>query len=297
MSEQAADRVIRQMGWLDPVGDVIQKIVGGIYGALGAPGRLLKDVAHGQKLLGHPAHPAITDVPLGAWTVGVVADFTAYATHAIPQSAGDLALLVGVLAGLAAAVTGYTDHHETYGHERRVATVHGLLMTTVLVLEVVSLLLRWKGGEGVHGTAVGISTVGYALAVFGAYFGGHLAFGLGTMVNRNAFAEAPEGFVEVGRAADFPEGKLTRVQAGTMPALVVRTESGLHAIAATCSHAGGPLDEGSLEGDVVTCPWHGSRFCVRDGAVRNGPATFPQPAFEVREAGGKVELKIAQPLH
>ena len=43
-----------------------------------------------------------------------------------------------------------------------------------------------------------------------------------------------------------------------------------YAISATCSHAGGPLDEGKLEGNVVECPWHGSRFCMRDGRVLTG---------------------------
>lgn len=297
MSEQVADRAIRKLNWLDPLADFIQKVVGGIYGGLGGPGRLLKDTLHGQKLLGHPLHPALTDVPLGAWSAGVVADYLAHFTRAVPEAAGDVALLVGVLAAAVAAVSGYTDHHETYGHERRVATVHGLLMTIVILVELVSLLLRWKAGEGAHPTAVAVSTIGLGLGLFGAYFGGHLSFGMGTMVNHNAFAEGPEDFVAVGTAKDFPEGALKRVQAGPMPVLMVRTKSGLHAIAATCSHAGGPLDEGTLEGDVVTCPWHFSRFCVRDGATRSGPATFPQPALEVREHGGRVEVKLAQPLH
>ena len=117
------------------------------------------------------------------------------------------------------------------------------------------------------------------------------------MVNRNAFAEAPEDFVAVGAPADFPEGKLVRVSAAGMSVLVVRRGDALQAIAAVCSHAGGPLDEGELDGDVVICPWHGSRFCLASGKVRSGPATFGQPVFAVREIDGRVELKPAVPLH
>src|SRR5205807_10289517 len=150
------------------------------------------------------------------------------------------------------------------GHERRVATAHGLTMILVVGLDAVSLALRWWASSSAHPLAVGLSTAGFAVVLVGGYLGGHLVFGIGTMVNRNAFAEGPAEYVAVGASTDFPEGTLRRVDAGGMPALVVRREGRLFAIAATCSHAGGPLDEGTLEGTRVTCPWHGSIFCVTD---------------------------------
>ncbi len=297
MAESKIDRLVRSQGWLEPVGDFIQRVVGGIYGALGAPGRFLKDVAHGTKVLGHPLHPALTDVPLGAWTVAVAADLLHYAIPSLPTAVGDIGVGFGLLAGLAAAVTGYTDHHDTFDQERRYATLHGLLMTLVLVVMAVSVVLRWKAGSGAHGLAVGLALVGLLIALTGAFLGGHLVFGIGTMVNHNAFATGPEDFVAVGKASEFTEGALKLVQAGDMPVLMTRVDGRLHAIASTCSHAGGPLNEGTLEGDVVTCPWHFSRFCVRDGAVRGGPATFPQPALTVLEEHGQVKVKLAHPLH
>ena len=297
MAEAPIDRFIKTQGWLDSVGDLIQKIVGGIYGGLGAPGRFLKDLAHGTKPLGHPLHPALTDIPLGAWTVAVAADLIHYAVPSLPTAVGDVALGFGIVGALGAAITGYTDHHETFGHERRVATLHGLLMTVVLVVVLVSLGLRWQGGADAHGLAVGLAAVGLVICLVSAYLGGHLTFAIGTMVNRNAFAQGPEEYIAVGRVEDFAEGALTLVEAGPMPVLVARANGTIHAIANTCSHAGGPLNEGTLEGDIVTCPWHGSRFCVRDGRVEGGPATFSQPALDVREHEGKVEVKLAQPLH
>ena len=67
------------------------------------------------------------------------------------------------------------------------------------------------------------------------------------------------------------------------------------ALAATCSHLGGPLDQGKREGDTVVCPWHGSRFdlCIGRGA-RRGPAVYPQPRYETRLRSGKVEVRIAK---
>jgi nitrite reductase/ring-hydroxylating ferredoxin subunit len=66
------------------------------------------------------------------------------------------------------------------------------------------------------------------------------------------------------------------------------------AIAATCSHLGGPLAEGEREGDVVVCPWHGSRFDLCSGEVRGGPAVYPQPRYETRIRSGKVEIRAAK---
>lgn len=297
MSEPWLDRFVSHQGWLDPLGEAIQQVVGALYRGLGAPGRLLKDLAHGTKPLGHPLHPALTDVPLGAWTVAVAADLIHYAVPALPTAVGDVALGFGLVGAVGSAVTGYTDHHETFGHERRVATLHGLLMTVVTVLMLASLGLRWQGGAGAHGGAVGLAAIGLLLGLAGAFLGGHLTFGIGTMVNRNAFASGPEDFVAVAAAAEVQEGVLKLVQAGSMAVLLTRVGGRAHAIANTCSHAGGPLNEGSLDGDVVTCPWHGSRFCVLDGRVVGGPATFAQPSLIVREHEGQIEVKLAAATH
>ncbi|HET9051857.1 MAG TPA: hypothetical protein VFO60_09140, partial [Candidatus Dormibacteraeota bacterium] len=75
MGESFIDRLVDRQGWLERAGDALQGLVGGVYGALGRPGRALKNVMHGTTVLGHPLHPAVTDVPLGAWVVGAVADY------------------------------------------------------------------------------------------------------------------------------------------------------------------------------------------------------------------------------
>ncbi len=54
----------------------------------------------------------------------------------------------------------------------------------------------------------------------------------------------------------------------------------------------GSLADGELSGDQVTCPWHGSVFCLRDGSVVRGPATAPQPSFETRIVDGAVEVRL-----
>jgi nitrite reductase/ring-hydroxylating ferredoxin subunit/uncharacterized membrane protein len=297
MAVPLIDQIIRRQTWLEKVGDVLQGAVGGFYGVLGRPGRTLKNLLHGTTLLGHPLHPAVTDVPIGAWAVGVVADYVAHFTSRIPTAAGDVGLAVGLAVAALAVATGLTDYHETVDHERRVGTAHGLTMLIVVVIDAASLVLRWAAGPSLHPLAVGLSTAGFGLVLTGAYLGGHLVFGIGTMVNHNAFAEAPEDYIAIGQSSDFLEGQMRRAMAGPMPVLGIRRNGRLHVIGNVCSHAGGPLDEGTLDGDRVTCPWHASQFRIADGRVKGGPATFGQPLFAVRETDGSVEVKLADPLH
>jgi nitrite reductase/ring-hydroxylating ferredoxin subunit len=64
------------------------------------------------------------------------------------------------------------------------------------------------------------------------------------------------------------------------------------AISGTCPHWGGPLAEGKLlDGAVVECPWHASRFNLQDGRVQQGPASSPVNVFETRIRNGNVEVR------
>jgi nitrite reductase/ring-hydroxylating ferredoxin subunit/uncharacterized membrane protein len=297
VAERLVDRLVRSQNWMDRLADVIQKLTEGTYKFLGAPGRGLRNLLHGTTLLGHPLHPAVTDLPIGAWTVGVVLDYLAVYGHAVPAAAGDIALLVGVIAALLATASGYTDFNETVDHERRVALTHGLTMSLVVVIEIASLLLRWLDGGGGHPVAIGLATAGLVVAYVGGYIGGHVVFSMGTAVNRNAFYAGPQDYVEVGSSNDFAENQLRRVMVEDLPVLLVRQGGKLCAIGAVCSHAGGPLDEGTLENGTVTCPWHGSKFDVCTGAVQGGPATFGAPQLTVREVDGRVSVKPTVPLH
>lgn len=100
-------------------------------------------------------------------------------------------------------------------------------------------------------------------------------------------------FVKVGTTADFEglkTGKL--VQAGGQSLAVFKVDGNYYAIENTCPHAGGPLAEGPLTGDVVTCPWHGSRFNVTTGAVLSPPAKRSVKSFPVRITGSDVEVRV-----
>jgi nitrite reductase/ring-hydroxylating ferredoxin subunit len=75
--------------------------------------------------------------------------------------------------------------------------------------------------------------------------------------------------------------------------MLVRSGSRIRALHDRCSHRGCSLAEGDLDGDVIECGCHGSRFRLDDGAIERGPATTPQPVLDVREAGGSIEVRLA----
>jgi nitrite reductase/ring-hydroxylating ferredoxin subunit len=116
-------------------------------------------------------------------------------------------------------------------------------------------------------------------------------YGKGIGVNHVAFEGGSDDFVAVMKTQDLAEGKLTRVDAAGIPAVLLRQGKSIYAIAATCSHLGGPLDEGTVNDGVVQCPWHGSCFRMSDGSIVHGPATYAQPTFAVRLRDGNIELR------
>ena len=83
---------------------------------------------------------------------------------------------------------------------------------------------------------------------------------------------------------------VVRQMLGEVPVAAVRLSGAVHVLADRCSHMTGPLSDGELADGCLTCPWHGSVFRLTDGSVAQGPATAPQPAFEVREAGGAIQV-------
>jgi nitrite reductase/ring-hydroxylating ferredoxin subunit len=275
-------RLAKQLADLaEPLDDVAEPV----QEAVKAMPQPVRDVLDGV-WLGNPLHPALTDVPLGAWTTALVLDFAG-------SEAADDALAVGILGAIPAALTGLNDWSHLKDDERRIGVVHALLNTMGLVLNVASLVARRDGHRGLGRVLSGVAYLGSALS---AHLGGHLSFGLGVRVNRTAFESPRERYAPVCDESELEGGKLVGVQLEDEAVVVSRSETSgeVCAIAATCSHMGGPLADGEREGDVVVCPWHGSRFDICSGEVRGGPAVYPQPRYEARVRAGKVEIRAAQ---
>ena len=101
-------------------------------------------------------------------------------------------------------------------------------------------------------------------------------------MNHDAWEGGSDDFVAVMNLEDLAEGKLTRVDAAGIPAVLLKQGTAIYAIGAVCTHFAGALDEGTCEDGMVTCPWHGSRFRMSDGSVVNGPAVYAEPTFAVQ---------------
>lgn len=271
--------------------DGLQGIIQKVLGASGKPSRHLKSFLNGT-WLGHPLHPLITDIPITSWVLTAVFDIIWLISRTSWSAYGAfVTVIVGLLAALAAAVTGLVDWSDTYGAERRVGLNHAIFNTVALLFYLVSFVLRLLAGPGDGLVAVILGFVGLVSVAYAGYLGGDMVFTKGTGVNHTAWEAAGEDYEAVMPVADVQEGTLYRVTVAGVPVILLRQGEQFSAISATCPHAGGPLNEGPLTGNIVECPWHGSRFCISDGRVLTGPAVVNAPRYAVRIDNGQVALK------
>src|SRR5512140_994174 len=282
--------------WLDGVGNAFGAIVSAIYKVPGTG--VLKNVLHGTWPLGHPLHPAITDATVGGYTAMVVVDVVYLFTREPGLlRAADALLVFSFLTSLVSILSGLTDWNDTYAEERRNGMLHALIMVTATVLFIVSLWIRVAGPLSQRELAIAISFVGWIVMTAAAYLGGEMVFGYGTQVNRQAWSEVGGKWQKLDVAANGLEDR-TPVVGKTKDGVdifVAKLDGQIFAIANVCTHAGGPLNEGTWVGAdrcEIQCPWHGSRFCVKDGAAKSGPASFDEPSFETRVSEqGFVEIR------
>ena len=237
--------------------------------------------------LGHPLHPLLTDVVVGAWISGAVLDLLGGDKRA--EAADDL-VAVGLLAALPAALTGVSDWAELKDGSRRVGTAHAVGNLAAIGLQSGSWLLRRRAHRS---AGVALSAGGLIVSALTAWLGGHLSFGRGVGVDQTVFEDPPTGWTAVIDEDKLAEGKLVRRSANGTGVVLVRHRGRIHALTDRCSHRGCSLSEGSFDGTAITCGCHGSRFAL-DGSLLRGPATASQPALESRVRDDRVEVRRAR---
>jgi nitrite reductase/ring-hydroxylating ferredoxin subunit/uncharacterized membrane protein len=275
---------LENAGTLDPVVGAVRRIV---RSALSS--QRVRDLLNGV-WLGHPLHPSLTHLPIGAWTAAGVLD-------ALPGTGNSAATMIasGCIGYVPTIAAGWTDWSDLHEQQQRVGLVHAAAGAFAFTCYVASLAAR-AGGNRFRGKLW--SYTGLVFVGVTGYLGGHLAFRQAAGVNH---VEAiphlfPDGWHDIGTFDDFPDGELTQRSIDGIELLVVRRGRHVNVLANVCSHLGAPLSEGTFiaaDGQgCVECPWHGSLFRLADGAVVHGPATAPMPRFDTRVVDGNLEVSL-----
>lgn len=270
----------------------IARVTSAAFGALRGPGRLLQDFLNGV-WLGHSLHAVLVDVVVGGATAALLLDLlrVVFGIEGL-ETATTWVVGLAWLAAVGSIVTGLTDFKDTAPSSptRDVAGLHGVINIVGVGGLAFSTMQRLDGN---HDLAFWGLLIGYGIISVGAYIGGHVVYKYGYAINANAFSRGKRAkdFTPVLAVAELPEGTPTKASFGSTAVMLVRRGDVVHALKESCSHASGPLSEGTLGEDTIECPWHGSVFRLRDGSVVHGPATSRQASYRARISGGQVELQ------
>lgn len=280
-----SDQLVDAMPWLDSAADLAHKAWDPLLGQ-DTP-TALRNALYGT-WLGHPLHPAVTDLPIGFWTSSMLLDAFGM------ERGADITLKAGTLSAVAAAATGMAQWHDLQNQEqpRRLGILHALVNVSATTCYGISWVMRSRDARK---AGIMWSLAGGSVASLGALLGGDLAYRLGIGVSRVAFEAPASEWVDTIPFDELEDGTPRRVEIESGPLVMVRQGNRVLAASATCTHVGGPLDEGTIDATCVTCPWHGSVFDLRDGHVVTGPATSPLHAFETRVHEGVVQVTATAP--
>ncbi|PZS05133.1 MAG: (2Fe-2S)-binding protein [Pseudonocardiales bacterium] len=268
---------------LDAVVSPVQRVVRKVL----APGRV-RDTLHGVDI-GHPAHPILVQATIGSLASGTVCDLIG------EDRAARRLIGLGLLSAVPAASAGIADWSEQHEQQMRTGLVHWGSNLVALSLYGASLVSRHRGRST---AARRLSLTGLAVLGASGFLGGDIAFRQAGGANHAEQVRhlVGPGWHTVGPVSDFPAGQASRRAVAGVGIVVVRGESGIDVLANECSHLSGPLCDGVLTssgGDrCLVCPWHGSTFRLRDGAVVHGPATAAQPVFETRVREGSLQVRL-----
>lgn len=279
-------QVVQQLGRLEGLDSLIQPAQR-VVSRLVRP-RIVRNTLSGTTF-GHPLHPVLTDLPIGMWSAAGLLDLIGGKRG---RRAADLLIGAGIAAAVPTAAAGANDWSDTTGDEARIGLLHAALNSTALMLYSASLTAR-ASRHRAFGRLLGWT--GLAAVVTSGYLGGHLSFSRGVNVNHTAFEDRPTEWTTVAGSAELGEGETVAAMAGAARVFLHLRDGHIYALANTCSHLGGPLDEGTVHDGCITCPWHGSTFRLETGEIVRGPASSAQPTYDVRENAGQIEVRAAQP--
>src|SRR6266568_4509717 len=174
--EDSSEPQAEPQPFAERLSDSLQHVIQVIVGSQRKPPRRLKSLLNGT-WFGHPLHPAITDVPVGAWMIAAVFDviwLISPTTFAWAARGAEVTVLLGLLGAIGAILTGLTDWSDTYGSERRIGLNHALFNTIATMLYLISFVMRLLQPSGDSIFAAVIGFVGLASVIYAAFLGGEM---------------------------------------------------------------------------------------------------------------------------
>ena len=285
------------LGFLDRVADaqtfdkVLEPGRRAVQAALPQP---LRNFLHGT-WLGHPLHPVMMHIPVGAWMSAGMLDL-------VPslRPAGTVLIGTGVATAVPTALSGAADWSEQGVGVQRLGVLHAAANTVALGFYAAALVARLKGRSTL---GVVLSYAGLGMVTGSAAIGGHMSYAQSSGASHAAPAvrALTTDWIDLGPLDDLPEGRpALRTGEGSgsaVPLVAVRRGARVDVFVAACSHLSGPLHEGTVEeiggSTCLVCPLHGSAFDVDNGAPRRGPAANHQEKLEVRMEAGRVMARVA----
>lgn len=258
-----------------------------------------------------PLHPMVVHLPIALFPIGLLLDACSWMcpwNELYLVRGAFLALIGGLASGLLAGLFGFVDYTSIrVDHPaRKIATRHMILNLVALALFAVSAALRWNHLD-VARTAplpLWIAVAALGVLAYSGYLGGHLVYSDGVAVGRHrrdtalpdrtltASAAGGGALVPVADADRLRDGETLRVNAGGTIMAVARAKGEVCAFQEFCTHRFGPLSEGALRGHEVICPWHNSRFDIRNGKVTRGPAKVDLRSFKAAVHEGKICVEV-----
>jgi nitrite reductase/ring-hydroxylating ferredoxin subunit/uncharacterized membrane protein len=275
--EGLADRIERAEV-LDPPAEFLSNLAYQVLNRRGIVG-----LVSGTQI-GHSVHPLFVAIPIGAWSSAVVFDMLG------DEDAARKLTGIGLLGAVPSAITGASDWSYTDAGERRIGLVHAAANWLAIGTYLGSWLARRSGRNGL---GIGLSVLGGGALTVSGWLGGHLAYALGVGVDTTVFQHNQDEWTAVGAADAVLAGQPTAGDLAGVPVLLTRDAWGqVVVLADRCTHRGAPLHEGEIKDGCIICPWHQSEFAL-DGSVVRGPATRPQPSYEVQIRDGEIFARRA----
>jgi nitrite reductase/ring-hydroxylating ferredoxin subunit/uncharacterized membrane protein len=268
----------------------------------------VKDVLEGKPLR-CPIHPALVHLPIALFPISLLLDVASWiwpnADLQLVRGAF-IALIGGLVSGLLAAVFGFIDYAAIRIDHRakKTAKLHMVLNIIAIVLFAISAVLHRDQLDEVRTglAAILVSLAGLGLLGYSGYIGGHLVYSDGVAAGRHrrdtpaphstiTATAATVPWIQVGDERSLIEGGTLRLDLDGTIVVIARVKGNVYAFQEFCTHRYGPLSEGALEGTDVICPWHCSKFDVRNGKVTAGPAKVDLRTFRVEEREGKIWIE------